>query len=65
MYYLRRLIRLEPPYILHMIFMFLVIVIPWQEKSPWWYLYAHVRAFGPHLLATLAYLHAVVYAQPS
>ena len=65
MYYLRRLIRLEPPYILHMIFMFLVIVIPWQEKSPWWYLYAHVRAFGPHLLATLAYLHAVVYAEPS
>ena len=65
MYYLRRLIRLEPPYILHMIFMFLVIVIPWREKSPWWYLYAHVRAFGPHLLATLAYLHAVVYAEPS
>jgi peptidoglycan/LPS O-acetylase OafA/YrhL len=65
MYYLRRLIRLEPPYILHMILMFLVIVIPVRQLHPWWFFTSYVRAFGPHLLATLVYLHAVVYGEPS
>jgi peptidoglycan/LPS O-acetylase OafA/YrhL len=64
-YLLRRLVRLEPPYILNLIFLFLVIVIPWGQKYRMAYLHSFFHAFFPHLLASLVYLHAAVYADAS
>jgi len=55
-YYVRRLTRLEPPYIAAMIGIFIIAVA---------YYGAHARALMPHLLASLVYLHNVLYAMPS
>jgi peptidoglycan/LPS O-acetylase OafA/YrhL len=64
-YFLRRLVRLEPPYIIAMVFWFLTIVLPWHQTNPAAYFDSYFRAFFPHLLASLGYLHALVYGQPS
>jgi peptidoglycan/LPS O-acetylase OafA/YrhL len=63
LYLLRRLIRLEPPYFLSMTFLFFVIVFPWHQ--PHWYFNVMFRIFGPHYLASIAYLHGLIYGGPS
>ncbi len=65
MYLLRRLIRMEPPYILNLLFLFLVIVFPWHQPHPVEYLLVRSRVFLPHLVASLLYLHAAIYRQAS
>ncbi len=62
-YLLRRLIRLEPPYVISMTFLFLMIVAPWQ--GPRWHAIVMWRIFGPHYWASLAYLHAQIFDGPS
>lgn len=55
-YLLRRLTRLEPPYIAALLFLFLVKIL------------AHRSTFGallPHLAASIGYIHNIVYGQPS
>ncbi len=55
-YFLRRLTRLEPPYIINLLFCFAVLVG------------AHQMKFGfaiPHLLASMFYLHTLVYGYMS
>jgi peptidoglycan/LPS O-acetylase OafA/YrhL len=52
-YYLRRLIRLEPPYLIALIFLFAVHV--WILKT-----YSFSELF-PHLLASAVYLHTIIY----
>lgn len=55
-YYLRRLTRLEPPYLLAMIFLFVMKIIVLKES--FFYLL-------PHLGATLLYLHTLIYHEMS
>ncbi|HMF10558.1 MAG TPA: acyltransferase, partial [Thermoanaerobaculia bacterium] len=54
-YFLRRLTRLEPPYILCMVFLFVMLVSAGRGA----------RALWPHLLASLTYVHNLVYAKES
>lgn len=51
-YFLRRLTRLEPPYVISMLVFFLTM--PFFGKATW-------SELAPHLLASLAYVHNVVY----
>jgi peptidoglycan/LPS O-acetylase OafA/YrhL len=51
-YFLRRLTRLEPPYILQLILRVVVLLVTGQ-----WAL----RAILPHLLASLVYAHNIAY----
>jgi peptidoglycan/LPS O-acetylase OafA/YrhL len=56
-YFLRRLTRLEPPYMLQLVLRLVVIVVTGQ-----WAL----RAILPHLLASLVYVHNIAYpGQPN
>ena len=55
-YYLRRLTRLEPPYFVAAIVLFLLAI--WIQK-------ADARAFAPHLAASLSYLHNLIYGAQS
>ncbi len=64
-YFLRRLVRLEPPYFLNLIILFAVIVTPWRQSDPLGWFTSYFHAFFPHLLASLAYLHAVIFSQAS
>lgn len=65
-YMLRRLIRLEPPYVLCLIFLFIVIVCPpWHHPDPKQYFLDYFHAFAPHLLASFFYLHGVIFGQAS
>jgi len=55
---------MEPPYIAAMVFLFLAIVLPWRRPasfSP----HDYFMAFFPHLMASLGYVHAFVYGEPS
>lgn len=51
-YYLRRLTRLEPPYIIWMTILFFVFIIAKHESFSEWL---------PHLLANITYTHGLVY----
>jgi len=51
-YYLRRLTRLEPPYIVAMVGVFAVATLHYGASA---------RALAPHLAASLAYIHNLVY----
>jgi peptidoglycan/LPS O-acetylase OafA/YrhL len=62
-YLLRRLIRLEPPFILNMLFGFALLTIPWHK--PWWYFKAMSHVYGHHLFWSILYLHGLVYADAS
>ncbi|HJU68960.1 MAG TPA: acyltransferase [Gemmatimonadaceae bacterium] len=55
-YLLRRLTRLEPPYIIAMTAFFLLLVARADNT---------VRELGPHFLASVAYVHNLVYEQGS
>jgi peptidoglycan/LPS O-acetylase OafA/YrhL len=55
-YYRRRLTRLEPPYILALLLLLALKVI-WGHY--------HVIALLPHLAASVAYLHNLVFRRPS
>ncbi|MGA2131945.1 MAG: acyltransferase [Bryobacteraceae bacterium] len=55
-YFLRRLTRLEPPYILNMLICFALLVLIGG---------AHERELWPHLAASLVYLHNLWFGQPS
>jgi peptidoglycan/LPS O-acetylase OafA/YrhL len=55
-YFLRRVTRLEPPYIFNLVFCALVA----------FFYYHQARAYmGPHLLASILYLHNLAYRTPS
>ncbi|MFO1429877.1 MAG: acyltransferase [Candidatus Competibacteraceae bacterium] len=54
-YYLRRLVRLEPPYIINITLLFLLIAL----TNPGW------QRFISHLAASLFYLHGPVFAEAS
>lgn len=55
-YYLRRLTRLEPPYLLTVIILFMLAV---------WVRGQSMLELLPHLAASLLYLHNIIYAQSS
>lgn len=55
-YFLRRLTRLEPPYVVSMLLFFLTM--PLFGKSDW-------KELFPHLVASLAYVHNIVYGYGS
>ncbi|HSS98754.1 MAG TPA: acyltransferase [Terriglobales bacterium] len=55
-YYLRRLTRLEPPYFVAAIGLFLLAI--WVQK-------ADVHVLAPHLVASLSYLHNLIYGAQS
>lgn len=55
-YFLRRVTRLEPPYIITMLGFFLLM--PFFGKGTW-------HDLWPHLLASLGYVHNIVYGQGS
>jgi len=56
-YYLRRLTRLEPPYVVSLfLLMFLTFVFSTAHSVSGW---------GPHLAASLFYLHNLIYGAPS
>jgi peptidoglycan/LPS O-acetylase OafA/YrhL len=51
-YYWRRVTRLEPPYLLMLGICYLVLVFYWHQPA---------RAMLPHLLASMVYLHNIIY----
>jgi peptidoglycan/LPS O-acetylase OafA/YrhL len=55
LYYLRRLVRIEPPFLLNLILLFLIIC----ATKPYY------RGYVPHLFATMAYSHFLVYGKYS
>src|SRR5215475_6130932 len=55
-YYLRRLTRLEPPYFIAVIGLFLLAI---------WIQHADAHALAPHLAASLSYLHNLIYGAQS
>ncbi len=55
-YFLRRLTRLEPPYMLSMFLIFLMLVFLKGENGV---------ALLPHLLVSLVYLHNIIFSAPS
>ncbi|MFC5865299.1 acyltransferase family protein [Acidicapsa dinghuensis] len=55
-YFLRRLTRLEPPYIVLLLLRFALLVGA---------MHVAVRALMPHFLATLGYVHSMVYGKMS
>jgi peptidoglycan/LPS O-acetylase OafA/YrhL len=54
-YFIRRLTRLEPPYIFAMLGLAAALAVTGAARAP----------VTPHLLASLAYLHTIVYGVPS
>src|SRR5262245_24802664 len=55
-YYMRRVTRLEPPYIVNMLLTFLLLIAVKHELA---------RELFPHLLASLLYNHNIIYEQSS
>lgn len=56
-YFLRRLTRLEPPYIVHLLILFALLIMVVADNS--------VSKQLPHLLASIGYLHNIIYGKPS
>jgi peptidoglycan/LPS O-acetylase OafA/YrhL len=63
LYLMRRLIRLEPPYVISLLAGFVIVILQRHFGSTWpgWV----VHLFFPHLLASLVYLHGAIYGQAS
>lgn len=55
-YFLRRLTRLEPPYLLSLALLFALIIV--SKGIPW-------RSLLPHLLASSIYLHNLIFSERS
>ena len=65
-YYLRRLTRIEPPYIIHLFFLFLLCVLVFRHlppgvhyslsQNPHW-----ARYVSSHILASLVYAHGFIF----
>jgi peptidoglycan/LPS O-acetylase OafA/YrhL len=55
-YFLRRVTRLEPPYILNLVFCAIVAFVYYDQA---------LRYMVPHLLASILYLHNLAYRTPS
>ena len=55
-FYVRRLLRLEPPYLIALLVAFWNIV--WVQGKP-------LMVFLPHLIASMFYMHNVIYDTPS
>ncbi len=51
-YYLRRIVRIEPPYLIITTGIFLLYVLTGME---------HVRYYGPHYGASMLYLHNIIF----
>ncbi|HEY2510192.1 MAG TPA: acyltransferase [Polyangiaceae bacterium] len=56
-YFVRRLTRLEPPYIINLVIWFALKIFVLRHRTFSWLL--------PHLLASLTYTHNVIYGAPS
>ena len=63
LYFMRRLIRLEPPYFISMTVAFLLLLAPWRNSYRMVWITWHV--FRAHYVASIAYLHAFIYGGPS
>jgi len=55
-YFVRRLTRLEPPYIIALLFCAMIWLVARHED---------IRGLLPHLLASMSYVHNIVYLAPS
>jgi len=55
-YFFRRLTRLEPPYIVNLVIMYLILISVTSQKT--------IELF-PHFLASLGYLHNIIYGRMS
>lgn len=55
-YFSRRVLRIEPPYIINLVILFALLVVAKSES---------IATMSPHLGASLAYLHNVVYRDSS
>ena len=60
-FYLGRLVRIAPPYILSCVIYFLAIVLPFRHHD----FTNYFRAFFPHLAGSLFYLHGPLYGEAS
>ena len=60
-YYLRRVVRMEPPYLLSCVTCFLVIVLAFGHGDP----VAYFKAFFPHFAASFFYQHNIVFGYAS
>jgi peptidoglycan/LPS O-acetylase OafA/YrhL len=63
LYLLRRVIRLEPPYLINMTILLLFLLLPWRYPHAYWV--SMLRVFGPHYLWSIVYLHALRYSEAS
>jgi peptidoglycan/LPS O-acetylase OafA/YrhL len=64
-YYLRRITRIEPPYVIHLILLGLYcwLVLRWQPSHPHLYHNKEWAAYaGTHLLASLFYMNGLIFA---
>jgi peptidoglycan/LPS O-acetylase OafA/YrhL len=55
-YFSRRIFRIEPPYVINLVILFVLLVVAKSES---------IATLSPHLGASLAYLHNVVYRDSS
>lgn len=55
-YFLRRIVRLEPPYILNLLILTMLLLL--LGKASW-------SELWPHLVASLSYVHNMIYGQAS
>jgi peptidoglycan/LPS O-acetylase OafA/YrhL len=55
-YFIRRLTRLEPPYVINMLVWAGILVVVMHES---------IRHVVPHLMASIAYLHNIIYRENS
>lgn len=60
-FYLRRLVRIAPPYVISCLLYFLFIVLPFGNG----HFTSYFGAFFPHLAASVAYLHGTIFGQAS
>jgi len=64
-YYVRRLSRIQPPYVIHLVFLFLAcwLVLRWQPSHPHLYKNAAWAGYAlKHILASLFYVNGFLFA---
>lgn len=63
-YYLRRLTRIEPPYVIHLMFLFLFCILVLRHQPMQQHYFVHsgwLDYSGKHILASLFYLNGFIY----